>query len=79
MKLHLTADGCYPYYYVREPSEYCYEPIVIDLSEEQWEEFTKVNLLHDFWQDRFEGLYKEARKKALLEATKGGVEPKGFD
>lgn len=78
MKLHLTADECYPYYYVREPSEYSYEPIVIELTDEQWDEFSKVNLMHDIWQDRFSDLYDEARKKALLDSTKDGIEPKGF-
>lgn len=79
MKVYCIRDERYPYYWItNDPKEY-YESYEMELTDEEWKKFQAVNAENERWQDLIEDRVNEVRRKRLLESTKNGIKPKGFN
>lgn len=79
MKLYLSGDERYPYYTLYENNDWVYDPYEIELSDEEYNSYIEATSATEVWQDRLHDMTNKIRRQKMLENTKSGVQPKGFN
>ncbi len=73
MKVKLGGDELYPVY---GQSDWGVE---VDIPDAVWDEWEDIDLQWNQFQNLFDELVDDAKKKQILENSKQGVQPRGFN